>query len=324
MARLKDVPKMVRSIGLLTFAKRVWHQINEDELFTWAAALAYSWMFAIFPFLLFLLALLAYLPQGVRNKAQEGIKDWLQNPNGVWMLPHEVAQTIWKNIEGNVKSLLHQPKGFVLYSGLLVAFWAASSGMSATMSALDKCYELDRGRSFVRHRLLAFGLTIVVLLMMMLVLSLLPIGSAARAWVVKQGLLSSRSPLLLVFDISRWTLALLFMFFALGLIYHKGPAVRHHLYWLTPGSVFCVVVWVLLGLALREYFDTIGAVGYERTYGTVGGVAVLLLMFYLDALVLLIGAEINSEIDFEVLKVRRGARDFVAAENQDAAEPINP
>ena len=319
MARLRDVPKVVRSIGLFAFVKRVWFQIDEDNLFTWAAALAYSWMFAVFPFLLFLLSLLPYLPLELRSKAEDGIKEYLHN---LPTLPHEAADTIWNNIEGNLKNLLHQPKGLVLYFGLVLALWAASGGMSATMSALDKCYELDRGRPFHRHRLLAVGLTIVVLFLLLVVACLLPIGTAARDILVNYGWVPRHSHLLLLFDASRWLLALLFMFLALGIIYYKGPYFRHHFNLITPGSVFCIVVWVVLGIGLRLYVDRVGALSYQRTYGAVGGVAILLLMFYVDALVLLVGAEINSEIDFEVLKVRRGARDFTRAEDQDAAAPV--
>ena len=319
MARLRDVPKVVRSIGLFAFAKRVWFQINEDNLFTWAAALAYSWMFAVFPFLLFLLSLLPYLPLELRARAETGINDYLHN---LPTLPREAADTIWNNIEGNLKSLLHQPKGFVLYFGLVLALWAASGGMSATMSALDKCYELERGRPFHKHRLLAIGLTILVLLLLLIVVCLLPVGTAVRDFCVSHGLLALRSPALIIFDAARWILALLFLFLALGIIYYKGPSIRHHFYWITPGSVFCIVVWVVLGVGLRVYVARMGALSYQRTYGAVGGVAVLLLMFYIDALVLLVGAEINSEIDFEVLKVRRGARDFTKAEDQDAIAPV--
>jgi len=307
MARLRDVPKVVRSIGLFAFTKRVWAQINEDNLFTWAAALAYSWMFAVFPFLLFLLSLLPYLPLDLRSKAEDGIKEYLHN---LPTLPHEAADTIWNNIEGNLKNLLHQPKGLVLYFGLLLALWAASGGMSATMSALDRCYELDRGRPFHKHRLLAIGLTILVLMLLLVVVCLLPVGTAARDVFVNYGWVPRHSPLLVVFDAARWLLALLFLLLALGIIYYKGPSVRHHFYWITPGSIFCIVVWVVLGMGLRIYIDRVGGLSYQRTYGAVGGVAVLLLMFYIDALVLLIGAEINSEVDFEVLKVQRGTCDF--------------
>lgn len=314
MARLSDVPKLFQSIGPLEFARRVWGQINDDNLFAWAAALAYSWLFAVFPFLLFLLSLIPYLPKDRRDEVQRNVRHFLMQ----W-LPHEAARTLRENIEGNINNLLHQSKGLLLYTGLLIALWAASGGMASTMAALDRCYELDRGRPFYRQRLLAIAMTVVVMILLLSVGALLPVGSAVRAWVVARNLLDANHPLLMVFDIARWVLALLFMFLVLALIYYKGPSVKHHFYWVTPGAVFCVVVWLLLGLGFRMYIDRIGGRGYDRTYGAVGGVAILLLLFYLDALVLLIGAEINSEIDFEVLKVRRGTRDFRKAEEADSS-----
>jgi membrane protein len=90
--------------------------------------------------------------------------------------------------------------------------------------------------------------------------------------------------------------------------------VKHRFRWITPGSVFTICTWVVLGFAFRFYVDRYGK--YDKTYGSVAGVAILLLVFYIDAVVLLIGAEINSEIDFEVLKLKRGTRDFMGAEDE--------
>jgi len=200
-----------------------------------------------------------------------------------------------------------------------VALWAASGGMAATMSALDKCYDLDRGRPFYRQRPLAIAMTIAVILLLVLVGCLLPIGGIARDLCVRFELISPRSPFLIVFDIARWALSVIFLFMVLAMIYYKGPSIRHRFYLFTPGSVFVVVTWIMLAFVLRTYLDHF-AKGYDQTYGAVGGVAMLLLLFYVDALVLLVGAEINSEIDFEVLKVRRGSRDFMEAE-ATTAEP---
>jgi membrane protein len=318
MARLGDVPTLLRSVGPLEFCKRVWHQISDDNLFTWAAALAYSWLFALFPFLLFLLALIPYLPTKLRNDAQIYVSDLLTR-----YLASEAAQTVKDNIEGNVKNLLHQPRGVVLYVGLLIALWAASGGMASTMSALDKCYDLDRGRPFYRQRPLAILMTIMVIFLLVLVGGLLPIGTFVRTWMVDQKYLGPRNPLLIVFDVARWMLSVLFLFTVLGMIYYKGPSIRHRFNLFTPGSVFCVVAWILLAFVLRTYMDRMGD-GYNKTYGAVGGVAMLLLLFYVDALVLLIGAEINSEIDFEVLKIRRGSRDFLQAEGAKSPPPVPP
>jgi uncharacterized BrkB/YihY/UPF0761 family membrane protein len=99
--------------------------------------------------------------------------------------------------------------------------------------------------------------------------------------------------------------------------------VRHRFQWLTPGAVFSLVVWVGLGLSFKYYLWQFA--NYNKTYGTVGGAVVLLLFFYIDAAVLLWGCEINSEIDFEVLKVKRGSRDFFATPQLEIeAEPLTP
>jgi membrane protein len=305
MARLRDVPKLFKSVGVLEFIRRVWRQVNDDNLFTWAAALAYAWLFALFPFILFLLSLIPYLPFRLRVDAERNVEFFLTK----W-LPADAAKTLKENINGNVNNLLHQPKGLLLYVGLLVALWAASSGMASTMSALDKCYELDRGM-----------MTIVVMLMLLIVACLLPVASAVRDWVVARGLYKFHHAFFIAFDIVRWVLALVFMFSVLAIVYYLGPNIKHRFSWITPGAVFSVLVWVLLGVGFRLYVDRIAEASYARTYGALGGVAILMLLFYIDALVLLIGAEINSEIDFEVLKVRRGTRDLRRAENSDAPAP---
>jgi membrane protein len=316
MARLGDVPKLFKSVGVLEFIRRVWRQVSDDNLFTWAAALAYAWLFALFPFILFLLALIPYLPFRLRVDAEHNVEFFLTK----W-LPADAAKTLKDNINGNVNNLLHQPKGLLLYSGLVVALWAASSGMASTMSALDKCYELDRGRPYHRHRAVATMMTIVVMLLLLVVACLLPVGSAVREWVIARGLFKFHHAFFIAFDIVRWVLALVFMFSVLAIVYYLGPNIKHRFSWITPGAVFSVLVWVLLGVGFRIYVDRVAEQSYARTYGTLGGVAILMLLFYIDALVLLIGAEINSEIDFEVLKVRRGTRDLRHAENSDAPAP---
>lgn len=314
MARLGDVPKLLRSVGAVEFGRRVWRQVREDNLVTWAAALAYSWLFAVFPFVLFLMSLIPYLPAQYHEIAKRNVKQFLTQ----W-LPQDAARTVRENTEGNLETLLHQPKGFVLYTSLIVSLWAASGGMSATMSALDKCYELDRGRPYHRQRALAILMTILVMILLLAVACLLPVGSAVRAWVVQHGVIDEGRTILIAFDVVRWVLALGFLLSVLAIVYFKGPSIKHHFHWLTPGAAFVVTVWVLLGIGFRLYMDHVGSRSYDRMYGTLGGVAILLLLFYVDALVLLIGAEINSEIDFEVLKVRRGTRDLRRAEDLDAA-----
>jgi membrane protein len=316
MARLTDIPRVFAAVGVWSFLKRVYNQIIEDNLFTWASALAYSWLFAVFPFMLFLISLLPLLPTGIQDRVTKELEQAVyQLP-----MPKEAADTIWNNVEPKLEQL-RQPRTWVTFVGLGLALWAASGGMATTMSALDKCYELEDSRPFYKQRPLAVLLTIIVAALILAVVVLLPVGTAVRSWLIHHELVTeSNLGWIVLFDIVRWMLALLFMVSALTLVYHLGPSVKHHFHWLTPGAAFCLVVWVALGLVFKLYIERFGK--YDQTYGTVGGVAVLLLFFYIDALVLLIGAEINSEIDFEVLKVKRGTRDFRPAEEVTEELPV--
>jgi membrane protein len=306
MARLSDLPRVWKRVGFFKFWKRVLDEASHDNLLTWAAALAYSWIFAIFPFFIFLLALLPYLPVNVKTRAKHEIHIALEAA-----LPREEASLIWTNINDNYLGLLYEPRGKLLYLGLGFTLVAASSGMAATMSALDRCYDLERSRPFYIQRPLALLLTTIVMVLLLVVAFLLPIGSLLKTWAIHIGYATSLSLPMLAFDVARWSLSLLFMMMVLSIIYYKGPAIRHRFRWLSPGAVFSVLVWVILAIAFRSYVEKMGDKGYQKTYGAVAGVAILLLFFYIDALVLLIGAEINSEIDFEILQVRRGSNDFL-------------
>src|SRR4051794_24798893 len=283
MARLRDVPNVLRTVGPVTFAKRVWNQGSEDELLTWASALAYSWLFAAFPFLIFLLTFVPNLP----GKTKDTLTDQVRQL--VYQLPKQAADPLWSNVESQV---LNAPagKGWLRFVGLGLALWSASGGMAQTMTALQRCYELRTGRPYVRHRVVAVAMTFAIASMTVLVVLLLPVGGALKTWVVKQNWygLDAHSPLMIAFDVARWLLAVLLMISILTVLYHWGPYVKHRFNWLTPGAVFTILVWVALGVAFKVYFGRFAS--FNKTYGTVGGVAALLLVFYLDAAVLLFGA----------------------------------
>jgi hypothetical protein len=115
-------------------------------------------------------------------------------------------------------------------------------------------------------------------------------------------------PLLILWQITRYALGIGLLLLTVQIVYNFGISIKQRIRWVTPGAVFSIVVWLTLGALFRIYVDKFGK--YNETYGTVGGVAILLLFFYLDAVVLLVGAEINSEIDFISLGVEPGSRDF--------------
>ena len=302
MARLRDVPKILSIVGPWEFTKRVWREIGEDEVLVWAAALAYSWLFAIFPFFIFLLTLLPYLPQKWKVEVDGPVSAAIHRA-----LPDQAADAVWQNMSGILHRLLHRPHTGLLSTGLLITIWAASGGMSTTMAALDRCYDIPRARSFWIQRPLAIALTIVVAVLILAVLILLPVATQFIHYARDHNMTFVGGISLAVWNALRYILALALLIVVLSLIHYFGPGVRQQFHLLSPGGVFTIGVWMLLAWCFRFYINRFGK--YDQTYGTLGGVAILLLFFYLDAVVLLVGAEIDTEMDF-ALGVPRGSYDF--------------
>jgi membrane protein len=362
VAQLSDVPKVLRAAGPVPFLKRIVREIVDDNLFTLAGGLAYSWLFAIFPFLVFLMNLFPLFARGHEQATKEGMRVFL-----FAALPDAAARILWEQMERRITNIVNDPNLFIASVSLLVALWAASKGVGVTMAAMEKCYELEKGRAFYTRRPMAFGLTLMLSGLVMVLVLLLPAGASFKAWITggatstsaRAGVAPGESSFpgtpatqpsansahsatqptthpaaakakavehalaehawaLRTFDVVRGLLAILVVLLILGLLYHFGPGVKHRWRYLTPGSVFVLASWVFIALAFRYYVNHFGQSKYQETYGSVGGVAILLLLFYLDALILLIGAQINSEIDFDVLQVPRGSRNFRLAERRVA------
>lgn len=314
MPRLRDFPVAVRQIGWWAYLKRVWSQVGEDNLFTWAAAMAYSWLFAVFPFLIFLIALVPYAPVD-KTKITEQVRIAIEDS-----LPEQAATPIIEQIN----ALLTHPRKGLMSTGIILALWAASGGMAMTMAALNDCYDVKESRPFYKARPMAMLLTLIVASLVIGILVLLPIGSAITNW-VSNYLASKGQPLLpivtVTWNLARWALALIMMITAIGVVYHFGPGLKRKFIWLSPGSVFTLFTWIGLGLLFDFYIERFAKESYNKTYGAVGGVAILLLIFYIDALVLLIGAEIDSEADYALLS--KSADNAALGQDQQPKPPID-
>jgi len=331
MARLTDAVTVVRKIGFVELFKRLHSEINEDNLFTWAAALAYSWLFAIFPFFIVVMTFLPYLPEGFKRQADKYIQRTIHS------LPKESQETVTPVVSPWLDKLNNVPAGIRIV-GLLITIWAASGGLAATMSAMDRAYDVNKSRNYFVQRSLAIALTLISALFIILVLVLIPVGTIAAKFlyyhteataeflehrmgdfsVIPQFVRNHVNVILYTWEVVRFLLAFVLLFGLVSIIYHFGPNIRQRYRILTPGAAFTITVWMVLGRLFRYYIDTFGK--YNQTYGAVAGVAILLLFFYLDAAVLLIGAELNAEIDYDLLALQRGAYDFRSAERAHRAE----
>jgi len=285
------------SLGGLTWVelgKRVWNEIQEDEVFGRAAQLSYYFLLALFPLLLFLTSILG-LVAGEDGELRQSLFNYLGS-----VLPGEASDLISKT----VTDVTEGSGGGKLSFGILATLWAASNGMGAILEALNVAYEVKETRPWWKARIVAIGLTFALALLILSALVLVLYGhNIAEAVAGSFGLGRAFE---LGWKVLQWPIVLAFVLFAFALIYYFAPDLHDQDWkWVSPGAVLGVAIWLLVSFAFRTYLQYFNS--YSATYGSLGAVIILMLWFYFTGLAILVGGEINSEIENEVAK--RGAPD---------------
>lgn len=269
---------MLGRVPARLFLRELLLSVQRNESVDVAAQLAYFALLSLFPFGIFVLTVIGYLPlAGLERELMSLIYQ---------AMPREAAELL----DGTLHEVLGRQRSGLLFVSLLGTIWSASSGVSATMTALNRALGVPETRTYVRRKLLAIGFTLSAALLIIVATSALLIGPellhAVFDW------LSLESSFDLLWKWMRLPLALLAMIFLLALVYHFLPAKRPPLRPLSWGSVAAVFLWVLASLGLRTYVSHFGA--YAKTYGTLGTAVVLMTWLYLSGLAVILGGEIDA------------------------------
>ncbi|HYE15331.1 MAG TPA: YihY/virulence factor BrkB family protein [Pyrinomonadaceae bacterium] len=281
-------------LGWKELAKRVWAEASEDDVLGRAAQLAYYFLLALFPALLFLVSLIGYFA-GEDSELRADLFRYLST-----VLPGEASQLV----DDTVRDVTQGSGGGKLSFGILATLWAASNGMGAISEALNVAYDVKETRPWWKARLVAVGLTLALAFLIISALVLVLYGHSLAEWVaVAFGLGHAFE---LTWKVVQWPIVLLFVLLAFALIYYFAPSVRDQDWkWVTPGSLVAVVLWLLVSFGFKFYLNLFNS--YSATYGTLGAVIILMLWFYLTGAAILVGGEINSEVEHEMAK--QGAPD---------------
>jgi membrane protein len=262
-------------------ARRVIAEIRDDDCLGRAAQLAYYFLFALFPFFLFLTTLLSYLPV-------PDLLDRLLETLGQ-MLPGEALRLV----EDNIRQLVTGQRGGLLSFGILAALWTSSSALTAIIDSLNRAYDVEEGRPFWKVRLIAMGITIGLSAFIVVALVLLTFGPQLGGWVAD--LVGLGRVFEVTWNLVRWPVIVGLLVAAIALLYYFAPDVEQEWTWITPGSACAVLGWLLASLGFAFYVNHFGS--YNATYGSIGAVIVLLTWMYVTGLFILIGGEINAEIE---------------------------
>jgi membrane protein len=270
-----------RSLSWTELGRRTARESMDDDVLGLAAQLAYYFFLALFPAILFLLALGSFF-------SLTSLTDDVARALGPFVSPE-----ILELIQDQMRRLANAESGGLLTFGVLAALWSSSAALVSIVGALNRAYDIEEGRPWWKVRLVALGLTVALAVLVIVALSLVLAGpSAARhlGEVVGGGSLLTWSWLIL-----QWPLALALVSTAIGLVYYFGPDAEQDWIWVTPGAVLATFLWLLVSLGFRVYVANFTS--YNASYGAVGTVIVLMLWFYVSGIALLVGAEMNAEIE---------------------------
>lgn len=260
--------------------KQAFKEFTEDDMSTHAAALTYRFLLAIFPFLIFILTLL-----GAFN--MEEFFDSLLNEARGALSPELYTQ--FENVLNQVQS---GANGGLLSFGLILAIWSAAGGVRSVMHAFNVAYDVEEERGLLRKYLSSVLFTIGLAVIFLAALVLMFLGPQTIEWIADQ--VGLGAVVVTLWTWLRIPVAILLMVLAIALIYYFFPNVDQPFAIVSPGSVFAVVVWIIGTLGFSFYLSNFG--NYNATYGSLAGVIVLLLYFYISSAVLLLGAEVNAVI----------------------------
>jgi membrane protein len=264
--------------------RRVISEIQSDDVFGRAAQLAYYFLLALFPLLLFLTSIIGLL-LGSGTGVRHALFAYLSS-----VLPGSAFNLV----DSTMYEVSAASGGGKLTFGLFAALWAASNGMGAITEALNAAYNVKESRPWWKQRLTAIGLTLVlsILIISALVLVLYG-GKIANQIAVTYGFGEAFT---LGWKLLQWPLVLGFMLLSFSLIYYLAPDLHQQKWvWITPGSMIGVALWLLVSFGFKVYLHFFDS--YSKTYGTLGAVIILMLWLYLTGAAILIGGEVNSEIE---------------------------
>ena len=281
--RAPDDPTDLQGSSWWAILKRTVREFREDNLTDWAAALTYYAILSIFPALLVMVSVLGLIGESATQPLLDNLTEVAPGP----------AQDIFTNAIQN----LNQDQGaagILLVVALATAIWSASSYVGAFMRASNAIYEVQEGRPFWKLRPVQIAITLVMML-------LISIGAVA---VVITGPLAEQvgnviglgDAAVTAWDIAKWPVLILLVSFMFSVLYLAAPNVKQPGFrWLTPGGILAVLLWVTASAAFAFYVASFSS--YNKTYGSLGGVIVFLIWLWISNVALLLGAELNAEVE---------------------------
>lgn len=256
-------------------------RLEEGEIQTRARSLAFSFLLALFPGIIFIFTLIPYIPvESFQDRLLELIRNFL--PASTFELAHETIEDIVRHQHGGLLSF-----------GFVFALYVTTDGVIALMNWFNKSYHGKKERAGWKQRLIALGITLFLSLLIFTAIGLGISSEFLFYYLESKGVLVNLMQLILI-TAGKWVILLALCFTAISVLYYFGPSKRERIRFISAGSSLATLLFVITTLGFNYFITHFGQ--YNKLYGSIGTLIIILLWLYINALVLLIGYELNVSI----------------------------
>ena len=282
---IKRITKEIKPAGLAKLsvydvAIFFWKGLQEGAITTRASSLAFNFFLAFFPSTIVFFTLIPYIP--IQN-LQETLIDLLSI-----ILPpstHDIAFITLNDIISN-------PRIDLLSIGFILALYFSTNGINSLIEAFNASYHINESRPLLKQRLLSLGLTILLSAMLIIAIILIVFGKTTLNYLIYLQLISNSSAILLIYV--KWATIIILLFSGITLLFNIGPSLKNKWQIFTPGAIFATTFIVTTCICFNFYINNFAQ--YNKIYGSIGTLMIILIWIYLNSIILLTGFELNASI----------------------------
>ena len=282
---LINIAKNIKPIGfsglsIYDVAIFFWKGLMEGAITTRASSLAFNFFLAFFPSIIVFFTLIPYIPI-------EGLQDTLMELLSV-VLPPSTNEITFSTLD----DIINNPRGGLLSVGFILALYFSTNGINSLIEAFNSSYHIREIRPLIEQRILSLGLTLLLSVMLIIAIGLIIFGTVVVNYLVKTEIITTGAGDLIIYG--KWLVMLAMLFFGISILFHLVPALKSKWKLFSPGSIFATLFIIITSIGFNYYIQNFSQ--YNKIYGSIGTLMIILLWMYFNSIILLTGFELNASI----------------------------
>jgi membrane protein len=283
--KLLNFTKKIRPIGLsglsiYDISSFFYRGLVEGAITTRASSLAFNFFLAFFPSIIVLFTLIPYIPV---DGFQETLMDILMN-----ILPPSTNDITLETLD----DIINNQRGGLLSLGFVLAIYFSTNGINSLIEAFNASYHISKTESILKQRFLSLIITFTLTIILIFTIALIIFGQFIINYLIEYEFINSNEKIL--FNLAKWFILISMLFLGISTIFNLGPSLKNKWRTFSPGAIFSTVFIIVTSLGFTYYIDNFGQ--YNKIYGSIGTLIIILLWIYFNAIILLTGFEINASI----------------------------